>query len=491
MNFTGLYVGAIFLFVLLLATGSAVTDVSTGRLIYLTLLFAICSSPLMFMRQLNDRYVLLTLFSAVFFQHFGLLDVIHIVQGVTDRQDSDLPSLSEAVILAGGFMAHLAYHLGCRFGRDNRLTISKDWNESTILWFGGAIWLVTTTASAYFKIFIIKAQTAETVARGFGSLGSLETMGFMLANLAQPMGILFLSYAYFRFERKAVLPVLIAMLLVQMVVGFVVDSKGGTVIGYVLVAICYLLIKGAIPKGWVAVILALLVLAFPVMQANRAVRGAKGIDATQTLMRLDEVFSAAVDASNSVMKGPERANTSFERLSLKGSVEMIVDGIEKGHQFQNGYTLIPMLTAFIPRIIWPEKLDVQTGQVLNKEFHVSTVAYTYISPSHLGEMYWNFGWGGIVVGMSAFGVLIGFLGGRFDCTRDITITDLLVLLTTTQFLILGSEGAIAVQYVQWMRAIAIIALLHFVFAKKGGASRETKTQSPPNTLQIRYKNLLR
>jgi len=316
-------------------------------------------------------------------------------------------------------------------------------------------------------------------------------MGFMLANLAQPMGILFLSYAYFRFDRKAVLPVLIAMLLVQMVVGFVVDSKGGTVIGYVLVAICYLLIKGAIPKGWVAVILALLVLAFPVMQANRAVRGAKGIDATQTLMRLDEVFSAAVDASNSVMKGPERANTSFERLSLKGSVEMIVDGIEKGHQFQNGYTLIPMLTAFIPRIIWPEKLDVQTGQVLNKEFHVSTVAYTYISPSHLGEMYWNFGWGGIVVGMSAFGVLIGFLGGRFDCTRDITITDLLVLLTTTQFLILGSEGAIAVQYVQWMRAIAIIALLHFVFAKKGGASRETKTQSPPNTLQIRYKNLLR
>ncbi len=491
MNFTGLYVGAIFLFVLLLAAGSAVTDVSTGRLIYLTLLFAICSSPLMFMRQLNDRYVLLTLFSAVFFQHFGLLDVIHIVQGVTDRQDSDLPSLSETVILAGGLMAHLAYHLGCRFGRGNRLTVSKDWNESTILWFGGAIWLITTTASAYFKIFIIKAQTAETVARGFGSLGSFETMGFMLANLAQPMGILFLSYAYFRFNRKAVLPILVAMLLVQMVVGFVVDSKAGTVIGYVLVAISYLLIKGSIPKGWVAVILALLVLAFPVMQANRAVRGAKGIDAMETLMRLDEVFSAAVNASNRVMKGPERANTSFERLSLKGSVVMIVDGIEKGHQFQNGYTLIPMLTAFIPRVIWPEKLDVQTGQLLNKEFRVSEVAYTYISPSHLGEMYWNFGWAGVMVGMSVFGVGIGFIGGRFDCTRGITITDLLVLLITTQFLIIASEGTIAVQYVQWMRAIAIIALLHFVFAKKRAASSETKTQNPPKTLQIRYKNLLR
>ena len=158
---------------------------------------------------------------------------------------------------------------------------------------------------------------------------------------------------------------------------------------------------------------------------------------------------------------------------------------------QNGYTLIPMLAAFIPRIIWPDKLDVQTGQLLNKEFRVSAVAYTYISPSHLGEMYWNFGWAGVLVGMSVFGVGIGFIGGRFDCTREITITDLLVLLTTTQFLIIASEGSIAVQYVQWMRAIAIIALLHFVFAKKGGSSRETKTQSPPNTLQIRYKNLLR
>jgi hypothetical protein len=106
-------------------------------------------------------------------------------------------------------------------------------------------------------------------------------------------------------------------------------------------------------------------------------------------------------------------------------------------------------------------------------------------------MYWNFGWAGVLVGMSVFGMGIGFIGGRFDCTREITITDLLVLLTTTQFLILASEGSIAVQYVQWMRATAIIALLHFVFAKKGVASRETKTQSPPNTLQIRYKNLLR
>jgi hypothetical protein len=489
VNFTGLYIGANFLFVLLIAAGSAVTDVSTGRLIYLTLLFAICSSPLMFMRRLNDRYVLLALFSAVFFQHFGLLDVIHIAQGVTDRQDSELPSLSESVILAGGLVAHFAYHLGCRFGRVSRPSGSNDWRESMILWFGSVMWLITTSASAYFKIFIIKAQTAETVARGFASLGSFETMGFMLANLAQPMGILFLSYAYFRFNRKAILPLLIAMLLVQMVVGFVVDSKAETVIGFVLVAVSYLLIRGTIPKVWVAVVLALLVLAFPVMQANRTVRGAKGIDAVETLMHLDEVFSAALKASERVMKGPDRANTSFERLSLKGSVEMIVDGIEEGHQLQNGYTLMPILTAFIPRVLWPEKPDVQTGQVLNKEFHVSDVAYTYISPSHLGEMYWNFGWAGVLVGMSAFGMGIGFIGGRFDCTREIAITDLLVLLTTTQFLILRSEGELAVQYVQWMRALAIIGLLHLALARRS-VVRETKASAPKGPSFVRYNNLL-
>lgn len=330
----------------------------------------------------------------------------------------------------------------------------------------GAIWILTTTASFYFKIFILKAQSAETVPRGLASLGPLETIGFLLANLAQPMGILFLSYAYFRFQRKAVLPVLLAMLLVQLVLGFVVDSKGATVIGFVLVAISYLLINGTIPKTWVAVIAALLILAFPIMQANRAVRGAQGIDAIEALTRLDEVFEAAVQASSRVPEGPNRANTSFERLSLKGSVEMIVNGIENGHRFQGGYTLIPMLGAFIPRIIWPDKLDVQTGQLLNKEFRVSDSAYTYISPSHLGEMYWNFGWPGVVVGMASFGLIIGFIGGRFDCSRDIAIADILVLIITIQFTILGSEGSIAVQYVQWMRALAIVGLLHFIFAWK-------------------------
>lgn len=487
MNRPGLYLGANVFFVGFIALGSAIADGSVGRVIYLTLLFAICSSPVIFMHRLNDRYVLLTLFSAVFFQHFGLLDVIHIAQGVTGRHDNDFLSPTEVVILAGGLMVHLAFHLACRFGRGSRPSTSNNWSESTILWFGGAIWLTTTGISAYFKIFIIKAQTAETVATGLASLGPFEVVGFMLANLTQPMGILFLSYAYFRFNRKAILPILLTMLLTQMVLGFVVDSKGGTVIGFVLVAISYLLIRGSIPTVWIAVLLTILVFAFPVMQANRAVRGAQGIDAVETLKQLDEVFAAAYKASARVMKGRERANTYYERLSLKGSVEMIVNGIERGHKFQNGYTLIPMLTAFIPRVIWREKLDVQTGQLLNKEFRVSDVAYTYISPSHLGEMYWNFGWSGVIVGMFAVGSILGFVGGRFDCTREITITDLLMLLTTIQFLIIGSEGTIAVQYVQWMRAIAIIALLHFVLAKRSSERRKEASNAP----QLRYKNVLR
>ena len=68
--------------------------------------------------------------------------------------------------------------------------------------------------------------------------------------------------------------------------------------------------------------------------------------------------------------------------------------------------------------------------------------------------------------MTAFGLIIGFIGGRFDCSRDIAISDILVLIITIQFTILGSEGSISVQYVQWMRALAIVGLLHFIFARK-------------------------
>lgn len=466
------------LFALIVAVGAMAAPSSGVHPLYLVLLFALCSSPLLNLARLNDRYALLALFSAVFFQFYGLLDLINLFRTLPGTTDTDsVLSDSEMVILAGGALVHSAYRLVSRPYGVGLQPSARDWRISSLILVGASLWATATAASFYFKVFVIKAQNADAVAKGLGSLGPFETIGFLLANLVQPLGLLFLAYAYCRYRKSLLLPVIIAMVLAQLVFGFIVDSKGDALIGAVLVAVTHLLVNGRLPKTWVAAIAAFVLLAFPILQANRTVRATHGYDSSEVLQSLTKVFEAAVATSDSNSKGRDRAATFAERLSLKGSVEMIVRGTGTVAPFQNGYTLLPIVSAFIPRVVWPDKPDIQTGQILNKEFKVSSVAYTYISPSHLGELYWNFGWTGVVGGMTFVGLLLGYLGRRFDGSRITTMTGILVLVVTIKFLILGAEGSIAVQYVQWLRAMAIVGILHLLFASQRVIARKAVTPS--------------
>jgi hypothetical protein len=117
--------------------------------------------------------------------------------------------------------------------------------------------------------------------------------------------------------------------------------------------------------------------------------------------------------------------------------------------------------------------------MMNKDFHVSEGANTYISPSHLGELYWNFGWPGVTVGMSMIGALFGFLGARFDLSRAVTITRVLVIVVTVREVILSSEGEIATHYVVWLRSLLGIGLLHWAFARKFWAAGPAKEDAQP------------
>jgi hypothetical protein len=177
---------------------------------------------------------------------------------------------------------------------------------------------------------------------------------------------------------------------------------------------------------------------------------------------------------------------------------MIVSRTGQSVPFQNGYTLSPLLTVFVPRILWPNKPDVPTGRLVNKAFHVSDQAETNISPSHLGELYWNFGWPGVVIGMTCIGLLLGFLGARYDLSQAVTLTRVLILIATVKVLIMGFESVIAVQYSVWLRSMLAIGILHVLFAKMPATaaqvSEPTRTTGPRSATPgrtARFPNLIR
>ena len=155
------------------------------------------------------------------------------------------------------------------------------------------------------------------------------------------------------------------------------------------------------------------------------------------------------------------------RLSIKPFVEMIVARTGNQVEFQNGHTIKPLLYAFIPRLILPDKQDSSnTGRFFNQEFRVSASPDTYIAFSQLGELYWNYGWGGLIAGMTIIGMLMGLLGSMLRLDTIATLPRFLLLMTTIYMIGLRFEGGIATAYSLWLRTVVLLLLIHFMMPKK-------------------------
>jgi hypothetical protein len=231
------------------------------------------------------------------------------------------------------------------------------------------------------------------------------------------------------------------------------------------------------------------------MQANRIIRGEYGLDRMAAAKNIGEVLQKSFSRSQAPVAG-EGDRIFLGRASMKPMEELIVMKTGKDVQFQNGYTLAPLLTMFIPRIVWPDKPDVQAGLVVNSVFRISDSPDTYISPSHLGELYWNFGWGGAVFGMLTIGLTLGYVGSRFALDKAVTLTRIMIAIVTLRLLVIGFESSIAAQYVVWVRSVGAIGLLHFIFARQPaaipgetGQSRQPEPAASP--VPLRFPHLMR
>jgi len=469
--------------------------------IYVIVLFAICTTPIFEATAVNGPYSLLILWSLDYFLMYGALDFQHLMFGSDSAapESGILLSGAELAVLLGGTMTQIAYRLACRAAsKGSSRRAPKNWSELTLVTVGIGMWIVSSALNWRLGVDLMALQkNAASSSSALDDLGGVQVGIFMIARMAQPLSILILAYAQCRFKRPYMLPIVLAVTLYQLFYGFVVDTKSDAIIGVILVVLTNFSVNGRIPKGWLVLMGVLLIAAFPILQANRVVRDEHNLNSAKASQNLGAVFQQALDATTRVNTGRERAQSALERLTAKGSVEMIVQGIGKNHGFQNGYTLTPIVTAFIPRLIWPSKPSIQTGQILNREFHISEDPETYISPSHLGELYWNFSWIGITIGMSLVGALLGLVGARFNLAKAATITRLMVVIVTIRLLILASEGEFAIQYVVWMRSLLGIGLLHLLFARVPWKLR-SKPGAEPGALvgtnrapPVLYPNLLR
>jgi hypothetical protein len=311
--------------------------------------------------------------------------------------------------------------------------------------------------------------------------------------MMQPLGVVIIAYGYVKTRSPMWLALVIAVVILQLALGFVTDTKGTALFGFLLVAVTKTLWEGKISKAWVLGVVVFAVVMFPILQANRVARNDRGLNRQQALENVWKILQESFEARDKVYEthAGRRSQTFLERTSGEAALEVLFQhaGVDTG--FLHGATLVALPYAFVPRLLIPDKQDVQVGQLYNQTFlHGSKDDFTYISVSELGELYWNFGWPGVLFGSLFIGWLLGWVGAKSSLAEAQSLTRLLILLVTIKTVCLGYGGSIALTYVLWMRSMAAVGLLHLMLSRPLRSVQQVKSPILP-TAPVRFPNLMR
>jgi len=456
--------------------GAVAGNESAGTAVYVCLLFALCSIPLLWMERINDRYALLGAFMGTYFLLFGALSLKVLIAGsdtetVPILREGFMSAARVAVLLGAAFLV-VGYRSGAALvPRPAQSVIPSDWSNTSVLITGSLCWILGSACMAYYSLVVVADNTNQATAKGLAAMGPVLTFAIMLGQMMQPLGLVVLAYGYAKNRTPLWLILVLMVIASQLILGFVIDTKGVALLGILLVAISQALWDNKLPKGWVAGVLIFAIVLFPVFQAARIERGDRGLDRAHAMERLADILQHAWEAQDKDPEHGPKTQSFLERSSSEDTLEPIFEQVGTDLPFLHGGTLVAIPYAFVPRLLIPDKADVPVGQLYHRVFqHGTADDFTYISFSQLGELYWNFGWPGVLGGMFLMGLLLGFVGAKSSLAEVHSLTRLLVLLITIKTVCLGFGGGIAVSYVVWMRAMAAIGLLHLFFARKASVA---------------------
>ena len=473
MNRSLLYVGAVAAFIAVAGIG-ATAGGGDPRLLYLCALFSVCASPIAFVDKLNGRYMLLCIFLPVYFMTFGASDLLDLFLVQAPLVRSDSAGKAEIAIVIGAALIVLGYRAIAELaGRVDGNAAVKDWPATTVAIVGFLVWVIGVAATWVWQVQVLKR--AWDPLRDLSAVtGMVLTVGRML----HPLGIALLAYGFVTTRSRLFGLLILTVIIGEFGLGFIEDSKEIAIEPAVIVLVAKFLVEGRVPKSWLAAGVIAAVLTFPIFQAYRTVvldeRGISRADAAANLVKNIEI---ALSSNKQRTREVEFGTRSFlSRVSYKPTVELIMSRVGVTAPFQNGHTFLLFFDGFVPRVLWPAKPDTSIGQLFNRELRITDSRENYISTTVLGELYWNFGWLGIVAGCPLLGLFLGEINRRCDLSQRISVTRFLIFCITAYGFCFRFEDGFAMTSTIWIRTLMTIGVLHVLFVRT--TTRTTAVSAP-------------
>ncbi len=441
-----------------------------GDAIYIVILGAICTSPLLFITTYRGTHSLMLIFLAYYFGAFGLKDITDLL--ANKPLSSVLPDAlitgGEVAILLGAACFILGYYVVSRlFPSGSKGVLTRDWLPKATLVFGLLFWTIGFYVTASWQFGFADRYAGVSISHTLG--------GFVaLLRILQPLGTLIFIYMVLTTSNKTALIILILTMLADFGLGFAGDSKEIAFRGPLLYLFSMVMLKEKLPLYQGVAFVLIAGFAFSIFSAYRISVHSKHESRSDAFKNISSTLGTISEKGGTV---GDRLTSGLDyltqRITLKQNVELIVARTGKDVPFQNGHTIAPLLYAFIPRFILPDKADSgMAGQLFNREFKLSPDPDTYISVSQLGELYWNFGWPGVITGMILIGAVMSLIAATLRLDLLQTLPRFLMLLTTVYLLALRFESALALNYTVWARAAVLLLIVSALIPKKRTAIRK-------------------
>jgi oligosaccharide repeat unit polymerase len=253
--------------------------------------------------------------------------------------------------------------------------------------------------------------------------GPLYSLATVLSNLLQ-IAILLALFQYKRIWH----PIWIGLFLAELGIGLVTGSKQLIFQTFLPILFYYHYLhrpstgKVLVTGGVLAVVFVFIF--FPLVQNYRTVYydvlGYRPNPSVSDIFSATNVFYQVI-FSESGSNSESITTGLIQRVNWLDSVVMIVRYVPNSMDHIHGETLLPILTGWIPRVIWPDKPTLGFGSYMVQVI-IGSKSMTNKGLTAVGELYLNFGLLGIIPGMLLLGMFTRWV---YDFTHRFSPSSLL------------------------------------------------------------------
>jgi hypothetical protein len=463
------------LFGLLIATGLPSDRIGLAGVAIATMTMILMVTAVDRTRPRERRNLLLSILSFSFILSFLLpVFVFYLGSGGYDPDLSPNPlpltpsDVARGVFAAAvGYAALLAgYALPIGSGAANFLPrMKREWSVGTSL-------LVAFVA--------IVLGWSVLLASHFGILPERAGSGLLGAIASGAMfGIALIALCYERYRSSAAFLMLILVIAPTMFFNFFTSSKFLFLAPLVMVVAVRIIVTRRLRGWWFAAALIIVALFYPVSQSYRNYMLLNHLSAVDVIVRPWRAFAIMGGVASTFTVDPAAyfqtgMETTLRRFDYLGILSVIMRDAGERVPFQNGRTVAFVPLSFIPRLLWPDKPLFDTGQWVTNEFGWGPHVESSTGCSWMGELYFNFGWGGVVVGMALLGIWFRFLQETF-LRSDATIPAMLAGIVTILAIVPTVGGDLLAPTAGVIMTVAPIVLIHIVL----GVLTPPPRQLPP------------